>query len=91
GTFSYDPNGGFIGLRAGQTAQDTFKYTVTDGSGASSTATVTITIKGENDAPVAQDVAADVQEHGPAKTVTASYTDPDLGDTHSFKIDTTGT
>ncbi|MCK1368264.1 Ig-like domain-containing protein, partial [Bradyrhizobium sp. 62] len=91
GTFSYDPNGVFIGLKAGEAAQDTFKYTVTDGSGASSTATVTITIKGENDAPVAKDVTADVQEHGPAKTVTASYTDPDLGDTHSFVLDTTGT
>ncbi|WP_247466635.1 tandem-95 repeat protein [Bradyrhizobium sp. 62] len=91
GTFSYDPNGVFIGLKAGEAAQDTFKYTVTDGSGASSSAIVTITIKGENDAPVAKDVTADVQEHGPSKTVTAAYTDADLGDAHSFAIDTTGT
>ena len=32
-----------------------------------------------------------MQENGPAATVTASYTDPDAGDTHTFSIDTTGT
>ena len=87
GTFTYDPNGAFIGLKAGATATDKFRYTVTDGSGASSTATVTIAITGENDAPAAQDVAANVRKHGPAKSVTASFTDPDVGDTHSFSID----
>ena len=62
---------------------------MTDGSGASSTATVTITITGQNDAPVAANVSGAVQEHGPATTVTASYTDPDLGDTHTFGLDLT--
>ncbi|MEL4403019.1 Ig-like domain-containing protein, partial [Shewanella algae] len=65
GTFSYDPNGAFVGLKAGETAQDRFQYSVIDGAGARATATVTITIRGENDAPVAQDLVADVQEHGP--------------------------
>ena len=91
GTFSYDPNGAFTSLKAGATATDTFHYTVTDGSNASSTATVTITITGQNEAPVAQGLTASVQENGPAATVTASYTDPDVGDTHTFSIDTTGT
>src|SRR5262249_32387135 len=89
GTFTYDPNGAFEGLKAGATATDSFSYSVTDGSNASSTATVTITITGENAAPGAANVAAALPEHGPATTVSASYTDPDLGDTHTFTIDTT--
>ena len=32
GTFTYDPNGAFASLRAGQTATDQFLYTVTDGA-----------------------------------------------------------
>jgi len=51
GTFDYDPNGQFEGLDVGETATDSFEYTVIDSQGASSTATVTITINGENDAP----------------------------------------
>ncbi len=77
----------FTGLTAGETAQDTFRYTVKDGSGATSTATVTITITGENDAPVAKDITGAVMEHGPATTVAASYIDPDNGDTRSFTVD----
>jgi VCBS repeat-containing protein len=49
---------------------------------------VTITITGQNDAPVAANVSGGVLEHGPAVTVSASYTDPDVGDTHTFLIDT---
>ena len=89
GTFTYDPNGAFTSLKAGATATDKFRYTVTDATGASSTATVTITITGQNDAPVAANVSATVPEHGPAATVTGSFTDPDIGDTHTFLIDTT--
>jgi VCBS repeat-containing protein len=51
GTFSYDPNGKFEALGAGQTATDSFTYTVKDGAGASSTKTVTVTILGANDTP----------------------------------------
>ena len=60
-------------------------------AGASSTALVTITITGQNDAPVAANLTGAVQEHGPATTVSAPYTDPDSGDTHSFSVDATGT
>ena len=89
GTFSYDPNGAFASLAAGQSAADQFLYTVTDGSGATSTATVTITITGQNDAPNAANISGAAPEHGPAATVTASYTDPDAGDTHTFSVDLT--
>src|SRR4029077_17446082 len=91
GSFTYDLNGAFASLKAGASTTDTFSYTVTDGSNAGSTATVTITITGQNDAPVAANVIGSVLEHGPATLVTASYSDPDLGDSHSFGIDTTGT
>src|SRR5260370_26912613 len=88
GTFSYDPNGAFASLAAGQSTTDSFLYTVKDAAGATSTATVAITIIGQNDPPVAANVTGTVLEHGPATTVTASYTDPDSGDTHTFTIDT---
>ncbi|MEI9924472.1 MAG: VCBS domain-containing protein [Bradyrhizobium sp.] len=90
GTFTYDPNGAFIGLKAGETATDKFLYTVKDGFGGISSATVTVTIIGQNDAPVAQDVAADVNEHGPAVKVKLPYSDPDIGDTDSITIDSAG-
>ncbi|MCP4707522.1 MAG: hypothetical protein GY869_02765, partial [Planctomycetes bacterium] len=44
GTVTYDPNGHFEYLTAGQTATDTFTYTMEDSQGATSTATVEITI-----------------------------------------------
>ena len=54
GTFDYDPNGQFESLAVGQTASDTFTYTIDDGRGqpnSTGTATVTVTINGINDAP----------------------------------------
>jgi VCBS repeat-containing protein len=91
GTFSYDPNGKFEGLAVGETANDTFSYTVDDGHGGTSTETVTVTIHGQNDKPVAEAVAADANEDGPAVPISADFSDPDTNDTHSFSIDTTGT
>ena len=44
GTFGYDPNGAFDRLNFGETATDTFSYTVSDGNGGTSVATVTLTI-----------------------------------------------
>ena len=49
---SYDPGTAFDALAAGETATDSFTYTVDDGEGGSDTATVTVTITGANDAPV---------------------------------------
>ena len=50
-TIRYNPNGRFAGLAAGQTATDTFAYTVTDGIQTSNPATVTVTITGSGGAP----------------------------------------
>ncbi|MDJ0660362.1 MAG: Ig-like domain-containing protein, partial [Crocosphaera sp.] len=46
---TYDPNGQFEFLRDGETATDTFTYTVDDELEGSDTATVTVTIAGVND------------------------------------------
>ncbi|MEM1103368.1 MAG: Ig-like domain-containing protein [Pseudomonadota bacterium] len=55
GQVHYDTNGQYDHLKAGETATDTFSYTVSDGHGGQSTATVAVTIEGVNDSPVAQD------------------------------------
>ncbi|GAB5389741.1 MAG: hypothetical protein Alpg2KO_27090 [Alphaproteobacteria bacterium] len=52
GQVVYDPNGAFESLNAGETATESFSYTLTDEHGATSTATVTVTINGRNDGPV---------------------------------------
>ncbi len=62
GTYDFDPNGAFEGLGAGDEAQETFSYEISDGNGGTSTASVTITVTGVNDAPVAGDDAATTDE-----------------------------
>lgn len=49
GTFTYDPNGQFETLNAGDSTTDTFTYTLDDGHGGTDTATVTVTIDGVDD------------------------------------------
>ena len=51
GSFTYDPNGQFEYLSAGNSTSDSFTYTVTDDYGITDTATVTITINGVYDPP----------------------------------------
>jgi VCBS repeat-containing protein len=46
GAFTYDPNGQFDYLQAGNSTTDSFTYTISDACGGTSTATVTITING---------------------------------------------
>ncbi len=79
---TYDPNGAFESLAVGETATDTFSYTITDGQGGFDTATVTVTIHGQNDIPDAVDDVDDADEDGPAITidVLANDSDADLSD-----------
>lgn len=53
GVIVYDPGELFAGLNDGETATDSFSYTITDGAGLQDEANVTVTIAGANDAPVA--------------------------------------
>jgi VCBS repeat-containing protein len=49
GTFFYDPNGAFEALSAGESATDSFFYTIRDGGGLESTAEVVIAIEGRDE------------------------------------------
>ena len=62
GSLTYNPNGQFDALGAGQTGTDTVTYRAADGQGGTGTATITITITGVNDAPVAVDDAYSVSQ-----------------------------
>ena len=62
----YDPNGRFETLAVGQTATETFTYTISDSHGATSIATATVTIDGDNDAPQAVNDVATVSRIRPA-------------------------
>jgi large repetitive protein len=50
-TVTYNPNGQFAGLAAGQTATDKFTYKATDGTQTSNSVTVTVTVTGSSTAP----------------------------------------
>jgi len=97
GTFSYNPNGQFESLAAGETATDSFSYTVSDGNGGTDTATVSVTINGVNDAPVAMDDSGigfitDEDSSFTTANVLANDTDVDTSDVLSVSnLDTTGT
>ncbi len=91
GTFTYDPNGQFEHLEEGQSATDSFSYTISDGRGEYSTGIVDIFIDGlaePNQAPEFDepDYSFDVDEDSAEGTYvgTVSATDPDLGDTLSY-------
>ena len=55
GTVDYCPNGQFDDLLSGQSAIDTFTYTISDGNGGTAIAEAVITINGVNDVPIAED------------------------------------
>src|SRR5262249_55666079 len=76
-------------LAAGASATDHFRYTVTDAAGLTSTATVTITITGQNDTPGVEDVSGTVLNEGQVTRVAGCDSEPDVGGSHSFTIDTT--
>ena len=84
GSYTYDPNGKFEGLGAGNTATDSFTYQATDGS-LTDTATVKITITGDNEPPTATDDTAAVDADAPltvaAPGVLGNDNDPDVFDT----------
>ncbi|MGF1582582.1 MAG: Ig-like domain-containing protein, partial [Gemmataceae bacterium] len=93
-TVTYDPNGQFEALNVGETATDTFTYTLSDGA-LTDTATVTVTITGVNDAPVAIDDMATTDEDTavniPATDLLANDSDPESDPLTVTDIDGSGT
>ena len=53
GVVSFDPNGEFEDLAAGEIRETTYTYTLEDADGGSAMATITVTVSGANDAPTA--------------------------------------
>ena len=78
GSYTYAPNAAAQGLDDGESAQDVFTYTASDGT-ASDSATLTITVNGANDAPVANDDTASTSEDASVSgNVLANDTDVDV-------------
>ena len=91
GSFTYNPNGQFEYLQAGNSTIDSFIYTVSDGNGGTDTATVTITINGVNDPPVAVNDSA-VTNEGTPVIIDVLNNDSDAdGDTLTVDSVTQGT
>ena len=93
GVVSFDPQGEFESLAAGETAIQTFTYTVEDLYGLTDTATVDIVITGENDGPSITSLAGSnttLLSKGTIAdpiTVTGELFDIDITDTHTVTID----
>ena len=80
----YSPPAAANALGAGETATDSFSYTVSDGF-ASATAMVTVTLVGENDPPTAQDAGFNTNEESLLSDDLAPYaSDPDSNDSLTF-------
>ncbi len=77
GSYTYTPGAGAQALDVGETAQDVFTYTASDGTDSDS-ASLTVTVTGLNDAPVANDDTAATDENSPVSgNVLANDTDVD--------------
>jgi VCBS repeat-containing protein len=91
GSFTYDPDEQLEYLQAGDSATDSFIYTVSDSHGGTDTATVTITINGVNDPPVAVNDSAATNENTPV-IIDVLNNDSDVdGDTLTVYSVTQGT
>jgi VCBS repeat-containing protein len=94
GTFTYDPNGQFEWLAAGESATDSFVYRIEDAFGETDTAAAAVTITGVNDTPVANDDTLSGTDEDTAFTfdLLSNDTDVDASDVLSVdSVDTTGT
>ncbi|MGS0724831.1 Ig-like domain-containing protein, partial [Shewanella sp. 0m-11] len=84
GRYTFNTNGAYDHLAAGELDTLTFDYTITDDHGATDTATVTINIIGTNDAPDATDNSYQVNE---SETITGNIITDDTGDGVDSDID----
>ncbi|SDQ13573.1 ExeM/NucH family extracellular endonuclease [Pseudovibrio sp. Tun.PSC04-5.I4] len=80
GSISYNPGAVFDSLREGETAEDTFTYTVTDGNGSTQDVTVTVTVTGSNQAPVLSLASEVTVAENTTEVADAEATDVDNAD-----------
>ena len=83
GSYLYDPTAaaGVQALAEGETAVDTFTYTLSDSAGGTAIGTVSVTLTGINDAPVAQDDSGSVKRG--SATIDVLANDYDWDSDHS--------
>ncbi|MFT7587006.1 MAG: VCBS repeat-containing protein [Cellvibrionaceae bacterium] len=94
----YDPGDFYTYLAKGETASETFQYTIVDPTGERSVGNVTVNIEGVNNAPIANnDLIADeieivVSAEGltdfPVSMLLANDTDPDKSDLEKLALNT---
>jgi VCBS repeat-containing protein len=81
GDVTYDPNGQFEALAAGEMATDAFGYTIGDGDGDTASATVIMTINGQNDVPsVVTDKETVLVDEGQVAANSGTFADVDSSD-----------
>ncbi len=83
GDVTYDPAGSFDFLAAGESATDSFQYTISDGQGGTATATVTVTIDGVNDAPVVVPNAGLLLDEGATRSLQGILVSTDVDSDNS--------
>ena len=92
---TYTPNAGaYDSLADGETATDTFTYTISDGAGGTVTGTATVNVTGTNDAPtLVGSASADILEDAGSVSldVLSTATDVDASDVLSVASVTNGT
>jgi VCBS repeat-containing protein len=89
GSYSYAPNSAAQGLDDGETGQDVFAYSASDGT-ASGSATLTVTVNGANDAPVANDDGASTNEDSAGVSGNVLVNDTDI-DGEALTVASAGT
>jgi VCBS repeat-containing protein len=85
GSTTYNTNGAFEYLGAGDSANDFFTYTISDAGGLTATTSVTVFIPGANDAPVTDDVSATGNEDAASIAITLTGSDVD-GTVDNFRL-----
>lgn len=92
GDFSFDPRPSplYNALAVGETALESFTYTITDTQNLSATASVEITIFGVNDTPQIAaggiSLSANQINENASVTLDGMFNDPDLSDSHTVTI-----
>jgi len=97
GTVLYDPGDFYNSLADGETATESFQYTIRDRQGLTDTATVTVQIEGQNDVPVAENdggagspdiffVDEDTLSEGLTSSLLSNDIDPDVAQQSLLEI-----